>query len=313
MKKKTGLMRKLNRSLSIRIVPTIVLLLSTGDCRFLYSQENHIQSLEESQMPSGIKNKLTILSWNLMFLYDEINDQDQFPENRYKRSLKDFQRLGSYFRKLSPDIALFQEIENETAIYKVVDKTKYLCKGSDNPNSTQEVFICWKNELGKPEIQEWKELLINERLRPAISAEFKIRGKALQIINVHLKSGNHEYDYGKDFVIRKKQFTWLNKLLRRKSSFVIAGDFNQRFDKPDDRGWKVLQRSIDMIRLTSGLQSDCWQHRAYYIDHFIFSGELSLDNFRQYKYSEDDGKFDGKPESEKSLSDHCPISAVLTL
>ncbi|MCE9501832.1 MAG: endonuclease/exonuclease/phosphatase family protein, partial [Leptospira sp.] len=220
---------------------------------------------------------------------------------------------SAYFMRLSPDIALLQEIENETAIYKIADKKQYSCRGSENPVSTQQVFICWKKELGNPDIKVWNELLISERLRPAISAEFKINDRTVNVFNIHLKSGNPEYDYGRDFVIRKKQFIALNRIIKGKSSFIIGGDFNQRFDKPDDRGWKILQRSINLLRVNEGLQPDCWGYRTYYIDHFVYSGDLNLSEFKQYKYNEDDGKFDGDPETEKGLSDHCPMTAVLKL
>jgi len=261
---------------------------------FLFADENQQKTLK-------------IMSWNLYFLYDEIDDANKFPKTRYHRSDQDFKKLREIFNQLNPDIAGFQEIENLSALYKVVDQTRYTCAASKIKASVQEVGLCWKNSFPAPKITLLKYLQTNSRLRPGIQGKFHLSDKSITITNVHFKAGKPDLAKSKQQTVRNLQFTRLFQNLSPHNQIII-GDFNYNLRKDPAR---VLSPENRLSIAGKNNIPRCWQYKRFFIDYILYSSGFTEKSFAQIQYANDDGKFDGNPETEKGLSDHCPIIAVL--
>ncbi len=66
---------------------------------------------------------LRIATWNIYFLYDEIDDVDVFPANRIPREEADFRNLASVMAQVNADIWALQEVESIDALNRL---TKHL-------------------------------------------------------------------------------------------------------------------------------------------------------------------------------------------
>ncbi len=66
---------------------------------------------------------LRIATWNIYFLYDEIDDMDVFPPNRIPREEADFRNLASVMARMDADIWALQEVESIDALERL---TKHL-------------------------------------------------------------------------------------------------------------------------------------------------------------------------------------------
>ena len=248
-----------------------------------------------------------ISTWNLNFFYDESGDENKFPKKRYKRTENDFLRLKSTFKKISPDIASFQEVENLNAVYKIVPQDLYDCTITQNNSSNQEIAACWNKEIPRPKISHYRSLQINNKLRPALVTDFELNGKLTRIVHIHLKAGNPQGNKGRSVNIRKKQFFALGAILKDFNSFILLGDYNYDLKKDPVAIKGFLPDFTIAGRDTS---PRCWQYKKFFIDYIISSRDIQFGRFQQHRYPEDDGRFDGKPYGEKGLSDHCPVSVT---
>ncbi len=62
---------------------------------------------------------LRIATWNIYFLYDEIDDVDGFPANRIPREEADFRNLASVMARMDADIWALQEVESINALNRL--------------------------------------------------------------------------------------------------------------------------------------------------------------------------------------------------
>ncbi|WP_232380642.1 endonuclease/exonuclease/phosphatase family protein [Leptospira ainlahdjerensis] len=250
--------------------------------------------------------KLKLASFNAMFLYDEIEDRKKFPKGRIPRKESDFEKIKTHLSKIDPDILALQEVENEAAVLKILPNS-YLCSVTKTPGYQQEVGICWKKKFVSHEILLYPELSLEPGARSGIELKVSIGKTTYSFLNVHLKAGHSE----KARDLRYRQLQTLNEILKRKKKYFLLGDMNVSLGK-DKKAWKFLSEGLDLKNPGRYAKQLCWGHKSL-IDFILTDLSISNAAFEQIPFMEDDGDFDGIPESENGLSDHCPVVLEIAL
>lgn len=251
--------------------------------------------------------KLKLVSFNAMFLYDEIADGKKFPKGRIPRNDSDFEKIRTHISKIDPDIISLQEVENEKAIWKILP-TSFACSLTKAvAGYDQRVAICWKNKFQTVDAVHYSILSIEPGLRAGVEVVLSIGGKNYSFLGVHLKAGNSK----KDKKLRSRQLVVLNEILKKKKNYFLLGDMNSSLGT-DNRSWKLLSKDLDLKNPGRYTKQICWGHKSL-IDFILTDLPLSNARFRQIPFPEDDGEFDGIPESENGLSDHCPVVLEIAL
>ncbi|WP_069606552.1 endonuclease/exonuclease/phosphatase family protein [Leptospira tipperaryensis] len=244
--------------------------------------------------------KLKLASFNAMFLYDEVGDEKKFPKGRIPRKESDFEKIKKHLSKIDPDILALQEVENESAVFKILPDS-YSCAVTKTPGYQQEVGICWKKKFKNHEILLHPNLSLEPGLRSGIELKVFLEKKKYSFLNVHLKAGHG----GRDRDLRSRQLRTLNEILKPKKDYFLFGDMNVPLGK-DKKSWKILSEDLNLKNPGRYVKQSCWGHK-FLIDFILTDLSISNANFRQLPFPEDDGNFDGIPESENGLSDHCPV------
>lgn len=248
---------------------------------------------------------IRIASFNSLFLYDEIDDSGKIPRDRRPRKGEDFLSLRKTVLSSDPDLIGLQEIENAEAARKIVS-SEYECRATNTPGYTQEIGLCWKKSFGSPKTREIQELSLRPGLRKGLLSEFEFPRGKLSVLVVHLKAGRSSRDRSE----REEQIRRISEILPNLGDFVLLGDFNENLASRPSL-WKILKGGSVLRSANHRQKADCWQHKENFIDYLITNLEWKKGSFRQTKFDADDGNFDGRPVSERGLSDHCPISAEL--
>ncbi|XDD49383.1 endonuclease/exonuclease/phosphatase family protein [Leptospira sp. WS92.C1] len=251
-------------------------------------------------------SKLKLASFNAMFLYDEVQDENGFPKNRIPRTASDFERIQTHLRKIDPDILAVQEVENETAALKILTDS-YSCFVTKTQLYKQEVGICWKKKFYPKEIRLYPELSVAPGARPGMELRIPIGKTIFSFLSVHLKAGHSPNDRD----LRSRQLKILNGILKEKKNYFVLGDLNVPLGN-DKKSWKILSEGLNLRNPGRYTKQICWGHRSL-IDLILTDHNSSKMKFEQKPFPEDDGNFDGKPEGESGLSDHCPVVLEINL
>ncbi|MDV6234503.1 endonuclease/exonuclease/phosphatase family protein [Leptospira ellisii] len=244
--------------------------------------------------------KLKLASFNAMFLYDEIGDDKAFPRGRIPRKEIDFQKIRTHLQTIDPDWIALQEVENETAVQKILPNS-YDCKVTRTSGYDQEIGICWKKRFRPVLVSELSELAVHPGARKGLEVAFIVENRRISLLNIHLKAGSDE----RSARIRTEQLRVLNGILRDKKDFFLLGDFNIPLAK-DSYSWKLLSEGVGLKNPGRYTKPKCWG-RKNLIDFILTDLQIPKNSFESIPFPEDDGKFDGKPLTEKTLSDHCPV------
>ncbi|WP_232371582.1 endonuclease/exonuclease/phosphatase family protein [Leptospira ainazelensis] len=250
--------------------------------------------------------KLKLASFNAMFLYDEVGDEKKFPKGRIPRKESDFEKIKTHLSKIDPDILALQEVENETAVRKILPDS-YSCAVTKTPGYQQEVGICWKKKFRSLEILLHPKVSVEPGTRSGIELKVSIGEKIYSFLNVHLKAGHSRRDRD----LRYEQLKTLNEILKDKKNYFLLGDMNVPLGK-DKKSWKFLSEDLDLENPGRYTKQICWGHKSL-IDFILTDLPVEDASFRQIPFSEDDGDFDGIPEHENGLSDHCPVVLEIAL
>ncbi|TGK31795.1 endonuclease [Leptospira gomenensis] len=243
---------------------------------------------------------LKLVSFNAMFLYDEIGDETAFPRGRIPRKEIDFERIRTHLQRIDPDWIALQEVENENAVRKILPNS-YDCAVTRTRGYDQEIGVCWKKKFRPVFISERSEIAVFPGARKGLEIEFVVGNRRISVLNIHLKAGSDE----RSIRIRKEQLRALNRILREKRNFFLLGDFNIALAK-DSASWKLLSEGVALKNPGRFTKPNCWGHKRR-IDFILTDLPVAKNALESVPFPEDDGDFDGDPLSEKTLSDHCPI------
>jgi len=238
------------------------------------------------------------------------------------------ENIKNYIKDSDPDILLLQEIKTQnenfpTDEFKNLGYVSYVF-GQKSYNG---VAIISKNKLNNIDHDFIKDDLKQSRI---ITAELKFKKKIIVLVNIYVPNGNpvdtEKYEYKKSWL--KKFINNIKKNIQKKSSILIAGDFNIIPEEIDVHDFKRYENDAlgrleirkkyrelinlgfkDVFRLKNKTKQEytfwdyfagSWQKNyGMRIDHFLISNNL-IENVKSIKINK-------KPRSKEKPSDHTPI------
>ena len=266
---------------------------------------------------------LKLASWNMEHLAER-NGSGCRP-----RTDADYAAMRDYVDDLGADVIAFQEVESQAAAERVFDPAIYTvvienragtdrggdCRGEPGLtiNAQRTGFAIRKGltferlpdftavQVGNPDLRSGVDLI----LRPG-------RGEPIRVLSVHLKSGCSSGDRNDACRAFFQQVPvmerWIDDRAVEGVRFAVMGDFNRRLGMPADSVWADWDDASPPnadLALASGDQSArCNPRYRDYID-FIVLDRRATDSFT--------GGFEERTFAGEGLSDHCAISASLSL
>ena len=238
------------------------------------------------------------------------------------------ENIKNYIKDSDPDILLLQEIKTQnenfpTDEFKNLGYVSYVF-GQKSYNG---VAIISKNKLNNIDHDFIKDDLKQSRI---ITAELKFKKKIIVLVNIYVPNGNpvdtEKYEYKKSWL--KKFINNIKKNIQKKSSILIAGDFNIIPEEIDVHDFKRYENDAlgrleirkkyrelinlgfkDVFRLKNKTKQEytfwdyfagSWQKNyGMRIDHFLLSNNL-IENIKSININK-------KPRSKLKPSDHTPI------
>jgi len=238
------------------------------------------------------------------------------------------ENIKHYIKDSEPDVLMLQEIKTQDENFPN-DEFKNLGYISYvfGQKSYNGVAIISKHELDNINNNFIKDELNQSRI---ITAEFKLKKKKIQLINIYVPNGNpvdtEKYEYKKNWL--KKFITNVKKKIQKNSNILIAGDFNIIPEEIDVHDFKRYENDAlgrleirkkyrelinlgfkDVYRFKNKTKQEytfwdyfagSWQKNyGMRIDHFLISNSL-IENIKSININK-------KPRSKEKPSDHTPI------
>lgn len=266
-------------------------------------------------------NRLRIATWNIENLHAE-NGQSTYTGSRpsVKRQDIDYERIKCYIRSFNPDILAVQEVDGKEALERIVDTDIYNIHVSSRQttlNGDQNTGFIYKKGLDISIQSDFKALDVdnNQRLRYGTRIDVTVNGKTFKMMSVHLKSGCFENSFSGsscEQLMRQVDVleAWIDEAAIDDVPFIILGDFNRRFNKPEDKVWQEIDDGepihADLTTVTFGKNVNCRDNRyPDFIDHIVLDNRaiewVDLTSFQNINY-------DHSSSSDwNQISDHCPV------
>ncbi len=135
---------------------------------------------------------LRIATWNIYFLYDEIDDEGVFPPNRIPREEADFRILASVMARMDADIWALQEVESIDALERLSKHLpgRYTIAISNRRARSQKTAVLIRNrpDLEINRLPDFTGLDLGG-LRYGLVLQAKSNNLTFTLMVVHLKSG----------------------------------------------------------------------------------------------------------------------------
>lgn len=257
---------------------------------------------------------LRIASWNLEWLH---RHEGAGP---VPRRAEDYARLRGYAERLGADVIAVQEVDGAEALQRVFAADRYELQLAREGGNQLGGFAVRKG-LPLQRYPDVTALNTTGGLRGGVDISVSVNGASLRLLGVHLKSGCFDAPlHGTLSSCRKLRAQlprleqWIDERAAEEQPFIVLGDFNRQL-RQGEAFYSELDDGVppnaDLTLVTDGQQSTCWGG-AYpnFIDHIALSRDaarwLAAGSFAQQLYDEADGRH------RKRLSDHCPISIMLT-
>jgi endonuclease/exonuclease/phosphatase family metal-dependent hydrolase len=257
------------------------------------------------------QNTISIGTFNMEWLGDGIDDANP-------RKDADYKRIAEIIKDLDTDILGVEEIENQSALNKILQYLPDYKTLISNTGSKQNPAVFYKAGMEIKKIDDFKPLDVKAgRTRSGLIITAKKGNFDFIMMVVHLKSTSR-YDStaqmkDESHLLRQKQAlvirNWadsVNKFSNEKDIFII-GDFNDNPTRKKQQNLFPLANSGDYIFLTQDLVS-CKNPKWDFIDHIV-ANQSALKRFYKgsvYVYD----IFSKYSDYEvKKISDHCPVTA----
>lgn len=254
-------------------------------------------------------------TFNMEWLGDGVGD-------RKPRNDADYLRIADIVLKSGADVLGVQEVENETALRRVL---RY-CEGYDGMvlkgETEQNVGLIWRSNVSVRVLGAYMPLVVQpQRSRPGLVVHCTRDGFDWVMMIVHLKSTSR-YDSTNQLreesrVVRSKQAAvlraWADSVVAdgKETDVFIVGDLN---DFPTRRSMPTLTalaESSDLRFLTRDLKS-CGKGDRNVIDHVVVSSTAARRYIDGSVRTEDFHAFLDAADADK-VSDHCPVVARFSI
>lgn len=268
--------------------------------------------------PPTAAREIKLSTWNIAWLTAKADGHPALPRGFRARSGEDLARLRHYADRLDADILALQEVDGHLAAARVLDATRYAFHFTAEPDVQRPGFairrgIPWR---ANPDLVAL-DLAPDARLslRRGADITVTIAGRALRLLNVHLRAGCIRDDPAGSARVQCAELAeqvhhvaaWIGARRAAGEAFAVLGDFNRRMDE-DDAVFATLARAAPLLRATAGLSNPCWGGRIF-IDHILLGGAARTwfvpGSLRVLVYRETGRAF------RERLSDHCPVSVTL--
>jgi exodeoxyribonuclease III len=238
------------------------------------------------------------------------------------------ENIKNYIKDSAPDVLLLQEIKTQNENFPKDEFKKLGYKSYVfGQKSYNGVAIISKHVLDNINNSFIKDDLKQSRV---ITAELKLKGKTIEIINIYVPNGNpvdtEKYEYKKEWL--KKFINNIKIKVQKNLNILIAGDFNIIPEEIDVHDFKRYENDAlgkleirkkyrelinlgfkDIYRFKNKAKQEytfwdyfagSWQKNyGMRIDHFLLSNNL-IENVKSIKINK-------KPRSKEKPSDHTPI------
>jgi len=270
---------------------------------------------------------IVVGSFNIQWLGDGANDH--ILRGKPQRNAADFARLRGVVAGLGADIVALQEMENETAVRRILPQRNwqvFISARETDAEWAQRVAIIARPSLQVRRLPDVQSLgLPNQRgeyrLRYGVDVEVSQAGRKFRLLAIHLKTGCFTAKSERWACQRLwKQLPplkeWIEARAAESTPFVIAGDWNRELYAPRDEFWAELDgRAPANLRLAAlGRQAprNCWSAGKQRVDHIVLGDTAPAPVWaREMEGDFAEHPFPHPPELEPVLSDHCPITARL--
>ena len=265
---------------------------------------------------------IKLASWNMEHLAER-NGSGCRP-----RSEADYAAMRAYVDDLGADVIAFQEVESTPAAQRVFDPEIYTvviedrvgtdrggeCRGQEGLTiNAQRTGFAVRNgiafdrqpdftavQAGNPDLRSGVDLIVRPR-----------GGEPIRVLSVHLKSGCSSGNSNEACPVLFQQVPimegWIDERTTEGVRFAVLGDFNRRLAMPGDAVWADWDDASPAnadLALASGDQSaGCDPRYRDFIDFIVLDRRATAD-LRGFN----EKTFEGE-----GLSDHCAVSASLSL
>lgn len=252
---------------------------------------------------------LKIATFNMEWLGDGVKDMKP-------RDSQDYKKLAEIIRNTQADIIAVQEIENATALQKVLAYLPGYSFALSNDEWIQKCGIIYKTGIEAHIVGDYYPIAVKpNRTRPGLVVNFKKDNFDFTMMCVHFKSTS-SYDSTDEmrkesYELRKEQssavFHWADSILKNspEKDIIIAGDFNDNPLRKKYNNLASMTTGNELTFLTQELKS-CKNEKWDAIDHIVVSESI----MKRYLANSDhyfDIYYIYKPYEVKKLSDHCPV------
>ena len=223
------------------------------------------------------------------------------------RTATDYDRIRCYVRLFDPDILAVQEVDGEEALSRVADTEVYDVHVDDRPkgslNGQQNTGFAVKRGLTVQRQPDFEALDIrgDGRLRYGARIDLTHNRQTLQL---HVGASQE-----RQFRQRHHQSVcatllaqvpvlegWIDTAAQGPMPFIVLGDFNRRFTRPD-QVWAELDdgepANADLTAVTQDMPISCRDHTlTEFIDHIVVDQRVvpwtDRTSFRQVTYRQAD-------------------------
>ena len=316
-------------------------------------------------------HELRIATWNIANLHHESGVA--LRDGAIARDDIDYDRLRNAAGRLNADIVVLQEIGSLAALARIFPEKEYHLSisgryrpGDENQLAAERdiytALAVSKDRFPKPpdvrteaafslihlDIDPKDKRLLARPMRPAMVLSFKLNGKVVRLLGLHLKSACHRFSL---FPVEDQSFStarpyrsrfdcrtllaqlailenWVEAQNALGVPVILAGDFNRRlnlvyrYPTRFDHFWDALQdgtpNGLELIKGPVGKDTVCWpEHEKRYkehIDYVIFDRDALQANdepaFEKISLGhEKEPRYAGKYR--QRLSDHCPVVGTI--
>lgn len=265
---------------------------------------------------------LTVAAWNMEHLA-EVDGSGCRP-----RTEADYAAMRGYVTGLDADVIAFQEVESKAAAERVFDPAIYTvviedrvgtdrggeCRGREGLTiNAQRTGFAIRKGLAFERRPDFTALQVGDRdLRSGVDLIVRPRdGAPIRVLSVHLKSGCSSGDRNEACPVLFQQVLamerWIDQRATEGIRFAVLGDFNRRLAIPSEAVWAewddASPPNADLALASGDRPARCNPRYRDFIDFIVLDPPATADLQR----------FEERTFVGEGLSDHCAISASLTL